>query len=163
MQKETIAQLDYEAAQAEKRDKLNTRIQVWSLLFALVGAFGFASVQSGTVSYVVALFPLLAACLARYAAHSEKILDQVKAYLWQMERKSGYTGYESYHQVHKQRSSGGHKKALRDAIILTDSLAMIVLFTRLFSLHVPWVTNSVMLLELGAVFLTFCFLSEKKS
>ncbi len=81
MASEKLAELEYESLQQEKRDKLNARLQVWSLLVALVGAAGVASVQSGTLAYVVLLYPLLAACVARYAGHSESVLNQVKAYL----------------------------------------------------------------------------------
>jgi hypothetical protein len=63
--RDTLAALDYETAQAEKRDKLNARLQVWSLFVALVGGFGLASLQSGSASYVVALFPLQAALIGR--------------------------------------------------------------------------------------------------
>ena len=81
----SLHELEYEALQAEKRDKMNARWQVWSILVGLVGAFGLVSLQAGITGYVVMLYPLIAACLARFSAHSESILDQIKAYLLDFE------------------------------------------------------------------------------
>jgi hypothetical protein len=130
---ENIEALEYQALQQEKRDKLNARLQIWSLLLALVSGFGIASLQSGIVGYVVALYPLLAFCVARYAAHSEAVLDQVKAYLLALEQDLNHQGYEHFNKQHKlmQSVSGGHKKALRDAIVLTDVLAVVAVLVRL--------------------------------
>jgi hypothetical protein len=55
-----IEEKEFEALQAEKRDRMNSRWQVWSILVGLAGAFGLASLQSGYTGYVVALFPILA-------------------------------------------------------------------------------------------------------
>ena len=131
MNSEKVMELEYEAVQQEKRDKLNSRGQVWSLLVGLVGAFGLASVQSGGVVYVVVLYPLLAWCVARYALHSERVLDQLKAYLLQVEVQAGYSGYEHFNTSYGRRGGGGHLKALRDAILLTDMLAGTVVVWRL--------------------------------
>jgi len=135
---EKLAELEFEALQQEKRDKLNSRLQVWSLLVGLVGAFGVASVQSGSVAYVVALYPLLAACVARYAGHSESVLDQVKSYLIAIEQQAEYCGYEQYNKSSGRKGVGGHMVALRDAILLTDVLASIVVVLRLLSDGQPW-------------------------
>src|SRR5947199_4800127 len=70
MTPEELANKNYDAVLAEKRDKLNSRLQIWSLLLALISGFGVASVQEGNTSLVVALYPLLAACLAHFTAHS---------------------------------------------------------------------------------------------
>src|SRR5258708_5695547 len=123
MTSERLAELEYEALQQEKRDKLNARLQVWSLLVGLVGASGVASVQNGAIAYVVLLYPLLAACVARYAGHSESVLNQVKAYLLQVEKRAGYEGYEHFNKTSGRRGAGSHMMALRDAILLTDGLA----------------------------------------
>jgi hypothetical protein len=132
MTPERLAELEYEALQQEKRDKLNARLQVWSLLVGLVGASGVvAGVQSGAVAYAVALYPLLAACVARYAGHSESVLNQVKAYLLELEKKAGYSGYEQYNKTSGRRGVGGHMRALRDAILITDVLAVAVVAWRL--------------------------------
>lgn len=130
---ENIDTLEYQALQQEKRDKLNARLQIWSFLLALISGFSVASLQTGAISYVVALYPLLALCVARYAAHSEAVLDQVKAYLLAQELASGYQGYEYFNKQHQLKNSvsGGHKKALRDAVILTDVLATIAAVIRL--------------------------------
>lgn len=131
---EQLAELEYEALQQEKRDKLNSRLQVWSLLIGLVGAFGVvASIQPGAVIYAVALYPLLAACVARYTGHLESVLDQVKVYLLEVEKRAGYSGYEHFNKnkTSGHHESGGHMRALRDAILLTDGLAVAVVAWRL--------------------------------
>jgi hypothetical protein len=158
-----IAELDYEATLAEKRDKLNSRLQVWSLLVALVGGFGLASLQSGNVSYVVALYPLLAMCIARYAAHSEMVLDRLKAYQFQLEKESGYRGYETFNQSCKQQqTSGGHKAALRDALLLTEGLATGVIVGRLALDSLPLLALLVGVVEVLAMIATFRFLYEPR-
>lgn len=151
----SLFQLDYEAVQAEKRDRINARLQVWSLLVALIGGFGLASLQSGNVSYVVALYPLIAACVARYTGHSEMVIDQIKAYLL-----SVGSDYEQYNKSHPFKSSGGHKKALRDALIITEALATALITLRLFDHQVlAW---TVFIVEMGAIILTWEFLGERK-
>jgi len=133
MTPERLAELEFEALQQEKRDKLNARLQVWSLLVGLVGASGVASVQSGAVAYVVLLYPLVAACVARYAGHSESVLNQVKAYILQLEKQAGYVGYEQFNRSNGRKTVGGHMIALRDAILLTDVLAVLAVVLRMFS------------------------------
>ncbi len=128
-----LAEMEYEALQQEKRDKLNSRLQVWSLLVGLVGASGVASLQGGAIAYVVLLYPLLAACVGRYAGHSESVLNQVKAYLLEVEKRAGYTGYEHFNKSSGRKGVGGHMVALRDAILLTDGLAVAVVVWRLVS------------------------------
>src|ERR1700737_8388 len=128
---EKLAELEFEALQQEKRDKLNARFQVWSLLVGLVSASGVASVQSGAIAYVVLLYPLLAACVARFAAHSESVLNQVKAYLTEFEKRAGYSGYEHYNKSSGRKGVGAHMVALRDAILLTDGLAVVVVVYRM--------------------------------
>lgn len=130
---ERLAELEFEALQQEKRDKLNNRLQVWSLLVGLVGASGVASVQSGAVAYVVLLYPLVAACVARYAGHSESVLNQVKAYIFELETRAGYSGYEQFNKSCKRKTVGSHMTALRDAILLTDVLAVVAVVIRMFS------------------------------
>ncbi len=94
MDGQKLAELEYEALQAEKRDKLNGRVQIWSLFFGLVSGAGLVSVQAGTVSSLIALYPFLAMCLARYTGHSERVLDQLKGRLLAIERARGFMGYE---------------------------------------------------------------------
>lgn len=131
MDAKKLAELEYEACQAEKRDRMNARLQVWSLLIGLIGAFGLASIQSGAIGYVVVLYPLVAACVARFAGHSENVLNQVKVYLLEVERRSEYSGYESFNKVSGRGGVGNHMRALRDAIMLTDILAGLALTLRL--------------------------------
>lgn len=163
MTPERFSEMDYEGAQAEKRNRLGERLQVWSLLFALVTGFGLVSAQSGNVSYVVLLYPMIACCLARAVGHSEAVLDQVKAYLLDVEEKRGYSGYEKYNESHKLKSSssGGHKKALRDALMLTESLATALVVWRLLEAHMPIAAVVVLVIEALAVIATARFLWEK--
>jgi hypothetical protein len=158
-----LGKLEYEALQQEKRDKLNARLQIWSLLLALISGFGIASVQDGAISYVVALYPLLAFCVVQYTAHSEAVLDQVKAYLLAVEQQLHYQGYEHFNKQHKlvKSVSGGHKKALRDAIMLTDALAVGAVLIRL---QAAWPLDLVLLLVNGVVLVkTWLCLSERKN
>jgi hypothetical protein len=160
---ENIAELDYEAAQAEKRDKLNSRLQIWSLFVALVGGFGLASLQTGSVSYVVALFPFLAACIARYAGHSELVLDQVKRYLYRVEEASNYSGYEHFNVVSKptRPGVGNHMRALRDALVLTEILAVVVVVARLVADHLPVLAVVIAIVEVLAIGATLHFLRKR--
>jgi len=161
---EHYASKDLDAVLAEKRDKLNARLQIWSLLLALISGFGIASVQQGNVSYVVVLYPLLAACLAQFAGHSESVLDQIKAYLLQVEARSEYQGYETYNKTNKLKtaSSGGHKRALLTALLITELLATTVVVSRLIEVQLPLVAGIVLIIESIAVIATVRFLRETK-
>jgi hypothetical protein len=152
---EQLAELDYEACQQEKRDKLNSRLQVWQLLIGLVGAFGLASIQAGGVAYVVCLYPLLAACVARYAGHSEGVLGQLKAYLLKVECSSDYSGYETFNKASKRAGAGSHMRALRDAILLTDLLAAAVVELRLLADGWLWLAV-LMAVVVSAVMIVTC-------
>ncbi|PZW23900.1 hypothetical protein EI42_04823 [Thermosporothrix hazakensis] len=161
MKLERLAEMDYEAAQSEKRDKLNGRLQVWSLLIALVGAFGLASVQSGSIAYIVGVLPLLVACLARYVRHSEAVLDQVKEYLFQKELELKYTGYECWRVKHKQAKSGEHLRAFRSCAVLIDVIATGSLAIRLAE-HSIVLSVVVVFLEALVICLTCYWLSDTK-
>jgi hypothetical protein len=130
-----LAELEYEALQAEKRDRMAARLQVWQVLMALVSAFGLASIQTGAIGYVVVLYPLLAACLARYTGHSEAVLSQLKAYLLELEKRANYAGYEHYNKLSGRNNVGSHMKALRDALIITDALAVLSVIGRMIVDH----------------------------
>jgi elongation factor P--beta-lysine ligase len=139
-------------------------LQVWQLFVALVGGFGLASLQSGSISYVVCLYPLLAACVARYAAHSEMVLDRLKAYLLSVEKTNGYCGYETFNRARSKRhTSGSHKAALRDALLLTQMLATIVMVVRLALDHLLMVAGGVAVIEVLAMVATLHFLSEARA
>jgi len=159
---EQFAEMEYQALQQEKRDKLNSRLQIWSLLVGLVGASGVASVQSGAVAYVVLLYPLVAACVARHAGHSESVLNQVKAYLLELEKRAGYVGYEQFNKSNGRRGVGNHMRALRDAILLTDVLAVAVVVWRMIadSWYVP--AALVLVVALVVVVMTCRWLNSGK-
>lgn len=159
---EKLAEMEYEALQQEKRDKLNSRLQVWSLLVGLVGASGVASVQSGAVAYVVLLYPLVAACVARYAGHSESVLNQVKAYLTELEKRAGYSGYEHFNKATKRKNVGGHMRALRDAILLTDVLAVVAVVLRAFTDGLYTLAVLVLLAALVVLVMTCKWLNSGK-
>jgi hypothetical protein len=160
MEQTELASLEYEALQTEKRDKMNARLQVWSLFVALVGAFGLASLQTGTVSDLVALYPFLALCIARYARHSERVLDQIKAYLFQIEQAHEYRGYEHHNRANQRRTSGSHLTALRDAILISQGLAICMIALRLIDMLLLALVVTV--IELGALAATWWLLSERK-
>lgn len=156
----SLPEIEYEALQAEKRDKMNARWQVWSILVGLIGAFGLVSLQNGATGYVVVLYPIIAACLTRFSTHSESVLDQVKAYLLAFEKKQGYQGYEHYNRAQCRRSSGGHNKALREAILCTDILAVIVLTVHLYLDHLVWLAILVCLFEGVVIYRTMLWFQE---
>jgi hypothetical protein len=157
-----MAEMEFEALQQEKRDKLNNRLQVWSLLVGLVGASGVASVQSGAVAYVVLLYPLVAACVARYAGHSESVLNQVKAYLLELEKRAGYVGYEQFNKSNGRKGVGAHMRALRDAILLTDVLAVVAVVLRMFSDGLYILAALVLLVALVVLVVTCHWLNSGK-
>jgi len=159
---EQYASKDIDAVIAEKRDKLNARLQIWSLLLALISGFGIASVQSSNVSYVVVLYPLLAACLAQFAGHSEEVLDKLKAYLLQVEQRAAFQGYESFNKANRSKWSGGHKRALLTALLITELLATTVVVSRLIEVQLPLVAGIVLIIESIAVIATVRFLGETK-
>jgi hypothetical protein len=131
MQRAEIEAKELEALYCEKRDKLNARLAIWSLLLTLFGAFSYAGTQSGVAGYVIVCYPLLAGCIARFARHSERVLDRVKRHIYQIEKASGYVGYEHQNVSGSTNGSGAHIKALRDFAILTDAIAIIAIDVRL--------------------------------
>jgi|SRR5450755_2518089 len=151
MDSQKLAELEYEALQAEKRDKLNGRVQIWSLFFGLVSGAGLVSVQTGTVSYLIALYPFLAMCLARYAGHSERVLDQIKRRLLAIEQARGFAGYEMVNKLNaKQRRSGSQLKAFRDAVLVSQIAA-----TTLIVLRAPALLVGITIAIVEAVLIVF--------
>lgn len=153
---------EFSELQQEKRDRMNARLQIWTVFISLVSAFSLAGIQSGKTAYLVSLYPYLAACLARYAGHNESIIDQIKAYLLKIEQEQNFNGYEQYNKASKRRSSGGHKRSLRDAIALTQSLATIFvvhLLTR--DSYSAWFIAGYVVLNIAVVFVTMRYLKEK--
>jgi hypothetical protein len=161
MQSEDIAKLEYEALQAEGRDRMNARLQVWTIFLSLVLAFGLAGVQSGPAAYVAGLFPVLACCLARHVRHSEDALRQVRKYLYQVEKAASYEGYEHYSRCQPRATHGGYLDALRDALLVTQMLALAVVVIRLASDQVTLlIIVPVIGLEVAAMFLTWRWLKK---
>lgn len=163
MDAEKLIELEYESLQAEKRDRMNARLQVWSLFFAMVGAFGLVSVQSNEIGFLVALYPLLASCLARYTSHSEEVLGQVKARLLALEKESHFQGYEHVNQQNMfKRKVGGHIKAFRDALLMTDMLAVVAAGHLLIQIN--WLVVALVLpLEMFSIWVTLTALSKRQS
>lgn len=160
---EELALKEYEALQAEKRDRMQTRLQVWSVFIGLVGAFGLASLQTGLTGYVLVLYPLLGACVARYSGHNETVIEKLKSYLHIFEQTHGYRGYEQYNREVRHARSGNQVKALRDALILTEMLATIVIVIRLLNDHLILLTVGVIVMELVAIVGTWQWLRERCS
>jgi hypothetical protein len=133
---EELAKLEYEALRAEERDRMNARLTVWGLYLTIVSVFGFASIQAGTTLYVIGLCPFLLACLARYTRHSEDVLRVTRKYLYKVEQASQVQGYEHFTRSMTRASHGGHVTSLRDAFLLTDLLASVMIIARLVQDHV---------------------------
>jgi len=148
-----LAELEYEALQAEKRDKLNGRVQIWSLFFGLVSGAGLVSVQAGTVSSLIALYPFLAMCLARYTGHSERVLDQLKGRLLAIERARGFMGYEEVNRGNaRHRQSGSQLKAFRDAVLVSQVAATALVVLRM---PVLWAGIALALVEVALIEMGF--------
>lgn len=158
---EDLAKLEYESLRAEERDRMNGRLQVWTIFLSLVGAFGLVSVQSGAVAYVAALFPLLACCLARHVRHSEDALRIIRKYLYKLEKDADYPGYEHFTRTIPRASHGGYLDALRDALLITQGLALAVVVARLVSDQVIWLAIvPVIALESVAIYFTWYWLKK---
>lgn len=162
MIQDELALKEYESLQAEKRDRMQGRLQVWSLLMALIGAFGLASVQSGPIGLVIGLYPLLAACIARYSGHNEVVIEKIKGYLLKFEEMHGYSGYEHYNQQVRHARSGHHVRALRDALLITSALATLVIMLHLLIDQQVMLAGAVALIELLAMVMIVCDLREKR-
>ncbi len=162
MNADEIETRELEALYDEKRDKLSSRLPVWSLLIGLFSLFGYAGIQPGIAGYVVVLYPLLSACVARFAGHNERILDRVKRRIYQIEERAGYHGYEHDNASHGS-GSGGHSKALRDVIILTDLVALTALVARLLLDHVPALVLPLLLVEIAALAAACVWLYDQPS
>jgi hypothetical protein len=161
MPSEDLAKLEYEVLRAEERDRMNARLQVWTIFLSLVGAFGLVSVQSGTVAYVAALFPLLACCLARHVRHSEDALRVIRKYLYQIEKRADYEGYEHFTRCQPRTTHGGYLDALRDALLITQLLALAVVVIRLALDHFSLlIIVAVIAVELFAAALTWRWLKK---
>lgn len=156
--------LEYEALRAEERDRMNARLQIWGIYLSLVGAFGLASLQNGDVAYVIALFPFLVACLALYTRHSEDVLKTIRKYLYELEKKYGYSGYEHFTRSLPRSSHGGHVDALRYAFAISQALAVGIVVYRLVVDHAAGVIILGTLgIEFVAFVMTWRWLSKQKS
>jgi hypothetical protein len=155
-----FAPLEYEALRNEERDRMNARLQIWTIFLSLVGAFGLVSAQSGTIAYVVGLFPLLAMCLARHVRHSEDALRQIRKYLYQMEQAASYSGYEHYSRSAPRATHGGYLDALRDALITTQALALAVVVAHLLLDHYSLLIIPVITLESLTAYATLRWLKK---
>jgi hypothetical protein len=159
---EDLAKLEYEALRTEERDRMNGRLQIWGIFLSLVGAFGFISTQAGTVAYVATLFPFLACCLARHVRHSEDALRLIRKYLYQMEQATGYEGYEHFTRTAPRSTHGGYLDALRDALLITQLLALAVVVLRLLSDQITWwIIVPVIGLEMVALVFTWRWLKKE--
>lgn len=156
-----LARKEYEALQAEKLARINARLAIWSIFLTLVGAFGFAGVQSSDINVLVALYPVLVSCLARHAGHNEAVLTQVKHYLFRIERLRGYVGYEHFNRRERSFAHGSHLKALRDAFVLTEVLAVGLLIWRLIDHSWYWAIAVVLVIELLAMVMTVLWLRDR--
>jgi hypothetical protein len=158
-----FVQIEYEAMRAEERDRMNARTAVWTLFLTIVGAFGFAVGISSASPYLGGAVPPLLLFLARHTRHSEDVLRQIRAYLYQLEKANNYAGYEHYTRGITRSTHGSHKTALRDAFLLTDILAVVSTLSRLTAEHAPLLgVISVLLTGIVAMMLTWRTLSASK-
>lgn len=156
-----MVKLEYGALRGEELAREGARLQVWALFFSLASVFGAVSMQGGLVAYVVVLFPPLVLCLAWYVRHSEGVLHQVRSYLYQLEKRYGYRGYEHFSRSVVRSSHGGHMVALRGAFVLAQVLAVGVVGVRLVLDHaVLVVVVLVALVQGGVVVLTWRWLRK---
>lgn len=159
---EKLAELEYESLRSEERSRMESRLTVLGLFFTLVGAFGVASVQNTSVAYLLSLFPPVLACMALYVRHSEDTLRSVRKYLYALEQKYSYSGYEDWIRNNPRLFKGGHVDALRYMFVLAQSLACIVFILRLFHDHLFWIFIVLtFILEVSLVALTWKWLSKK--
>lgn len=163
---ETLAEKELSSVLEEKQHRLNARLQIWQLLIALTTGFGIASVQAGNISYVIILYPFLAMCVARYAGHSEHVLDRIKFYLLSIEKDNNFEGYETFNKNHpfKHGSRGGHKKALLQAVLITQSSALAVIIWKIGiswpEMVVYWLVGIVFMMTFATILATIRFLSD---
>ena len=162
MKEEDFEKLELEKTYGELRDKMNTRLPTWSLLITLFGAFSYAGTQQGLAGYVILCYPLLACCVARFVGHSENGVDKLKRHIFTMEHKSQYQGFErSNAESSSKKGSGGHKKALRDFVLVTEAIATLALVARLVLDHQPVIAVIALLIEAAAVWATWIFLQDE--
>ena len=161
MKSEDIEAQELQALYDEKRDKLNARLPVWSLLLTLFGAVGYASVQAGLSGYLGILYPPLAATIARFTGHSERVLDRVKRRIHAIEEASGYHGYEHENAARTAKGSGGHVKALRDFILLTDALDTVITALRLIEAQMTLLAVLLIFGELVVMAATWRWLDDQ--
>lgn len=158
-----IAKMQYEDLRQEERDRMNARLQFWQLYYGLVSvfcvAFGVAGLRIG--AYLLAMLPVLLAFLARYIGHSEAVLKQIRKYLYSVEKQAEYDGYESYVRKMPRLSHGGYLSALRDAMLLTDALAFLVVLWRLAVDNWYMLVGLVVLVAVGVFVITCRWLNGK--
>ena len=163
VKREEIEAKELEALYDEKRDKLNARLSIWSLLITIFGAFSYAGAQPGITGYVVAFYPLLSGCVARFAGHSEQVLDRVKRRIYKIEEASCYAGYEhdNANESSSASGSGTHLKALRDFVLITDSMAIIDMVAQIFIDSLSVLIVLAILVEVVAVVATCVWMHDK--
>jgi hypothetical protein len=162
MQTDDLAQLEYEALRTEERDRINARLQVWGIFVSLASIFGVVSLQSSMIAYVVALFPLLCLCLAFHVRHSEEVLRQIRKYLYSVEKRYTYEGYEHFVREQVRATHGSYLIGLRYAFMATQLLAICVLVARLLLDHASVMAMIIAILINGALLATTWYWLKKK-
>jgi hypothetical protein len=114
--------------------------------------------QESQVAYITILFPLMAACLARYIAHGEDVLRQVRKYLRKVEKDYQYSGYEHFSNDYVRSSHGSYKKGLRDAILLFDLFAIALVMVRFAADRMLLMSVPVAIIEVAAMIITCVWL-----
>jgi hypothetical protein len=156
---EDLAVKEYEMLQMEKNARIQSRLQIWSVLLALIGAFFIAGLQSGQAGYAILIYPVAGAFLAQFAGHNEMIIDRLKSYLYQFEEIHTYQGYEHYNYPCVRRS-GSQVMALAGALVSTDVLAVVIGVSHVAASVYTFWTFPVMFIEMMAIVATCQFLRK---
>ncbi|HZO72879.1 MAG TPA: hypothetical protein VFB60_11810 [Ktedonobacteraceae bacterium] len=162
MNAEQCEALELAALYDEKRDKQNTRLPVWSLLIGLFSIFGYAAFQSGLAGYIIICFPPLSACVGRFIGHSERVLNKAKRRIYKIEAKSDYDGYEHENEqdASDEHGSGSHLLALRDFVLLTDTIAIAAASARLIADHLAPLIAVLVMVEGFAIIKTCIWMRD---
>lgn len=163
VQKEKFLELEYPTLRAMELALMTAqRWQIWALYLSLVTALGIAavSIQNDLALYLPALLPPLIALLARYARHGEDVLRQIRKYLYKSEKECGCQAYEHFCREVARPTHGGHIDAMRDAFLITEVSATVLVVIHLILDHLIGVTIPSAGAELLSMYMTYHWLQK---
>jgi hypothetical protein len=165
LQPQDIEKIDREFTRNLERDRMNERTSaIWPIFLSLSTVFGVIGLQSGEGAYLVGLFPILVSCLAQHINDSEGTLRKNRKFLHKQEQEAGCTsGAEQFFQSLENKSSGGNKRSLRKAFVVTSLLATYLFVSHLQRDHAPHLfITAVVGIELFVIGQTFVWLTYWK-